>query len=68
MLIAVIEEEIWDTIMVKYGILKMSAEAAVLPMVAEHNVGVFNMSAVRVKVTRPDELEKFIANWKEKGC
>ncbi|MBM82153.1 MAG: aldo/keto reductase [Planctomycetaceae bacterium] len=60
-------DDIWDTIMVKYGILNQLAEQEVLPLALEKNVGVMNMSAVRVKLSRPGELEKVIARYKELG-
>ncbi len=67
MLLQALADDIWDTIMVKYGILNLSAEWRVLPLAKEKNVGVMNMSAVRVKMTRPAELEKTIARWKKAG-
>lgn len=67
MLCTALDEDIWDTIMVKYGILNLSAENEVLPRAKEQNVGVFNMSAVRVKMTRPEELARTISVWKQKG-
>ena len=67
MLRMALEDDIWATIMVKYGILNMAAADHVLPAAAEQNVGVFNMSPVRVKLTRPGELEKIIARWKTRG-
>ncbi len=67
MLLQALEDDIWDTIMVKYGILNLSAEWEVLPLAQKNNVGVMNMSAVRVKMTRPAELEKTIARWKQEG-
>jgi L-galactose dehydrogenase len=60
-------DDLWDTIMVKYGILNQSAEAHVLPLARARNVGVLNMSPVRVKMTRPAELEKVVARWKAAG-
>jgi len=67
MLSAALEEDIWDTIMVKYGILNTSAEKEILPRAKQKNVGVFNMSAVRVKLTRPEELSRTISQWKQGG-
>ena len=67
MLLAALEDDLWDTIMVKYGIMNLAAEWEVLPLAQEKNVGVLNMSAVRVKMTRPDVLEETIALWKEEG-
>jgi L-galactose dehydrogenase len=67
MLHAAMAEDIWDTIMVKYGILNLSAERTILPHAKQKNVGVFNMSAVRVKLSRPDELSRTISQWKQRG-
>ncbi len=67
MLRMALEDDLWDAVMVKYGILNFSADRDVLPMAAGRNVGVLGMSPVRVKLTRPAELEKVIARWKEKG-
>lgn len=60
-------DDLWDAIMVKYGIMNLSAEWKVLPLAKERNVGVLNMSPVRVKMTRPAELQKVIARWKSAG-
>jgi aryl-alcohol dehydrogenase-like predicted oxidoreductase len=67
MLALALADDLWDTIMVKYGIMNLSAEWKVLPMAQERNVGVLNMSPVRVKMTRPGELEKVISRWKGAG-
>jgi aryl-alcohol dehydrogenase-like predicted oxidoreductase len=67
MLTLALQDDIWDTIMVKYGILNLSAERKVLPLAHAHNVGVLNMSPVRVKMTRTHELEKVIGRWKDGG-
>lgn len=60
-------DDLWDTIMVKYGIMNLAAEWKVLPLARARNVGVMNMSPVRVKLTRPGELEKVIGRWKTAG-
>lgn len=67
MLREALADDIWDTIMVKYGILNLSAESEILPRAQQQNVGVFNMSAVRVKLTRPEELSRTISRWKQSG-
>jgi aryl-alcohol dehydrogenase-like predicted oxidoreductase len=67
MLELALADDLWDTIMVKYGIMNLSAEWQVLPLARERNVGVLNMSPVRVKLTRLGELERVIARWKSAG-
>ncbi len=67
MLELALADDLWDTIMVKYGILNVSAEWKVLPLAKKRNVGVMNMSPVRVKMTRPYELRKVIRRWKDAG-
>jgi aryl-alcohol dehydrogenase-like predicted oxidoreductase len=67
MLELALADDLWDTIMVKYGIMNLAAERKVLPLARERRVGVMNMSPVRVKLTRSGELEKVIARWKAAG-
>src|SRR5262249_8889739 len=64
MLELALADDLWDTIMVKYGIMNLSAERKLLPLAQQRRVGVMNMSPVRVKLTRPGELERVIARWK----
>lgn len=67
MLEQALADDLWDAVMVKYGILNQSAAWRVLPRAQERNVGVINMSPVRVKMTRPAELEKVLRDWKARG-
>jgi len=58
---------LWDTVMLKYGILNQAAARAVLPLCERHRVGVLNMAPVRVKLTRPAELAALLADWRARG-
>jgi aryl-alcohol dehydrogenase-like predicted oxidoreductase len=58
---------LWDTAMLKYGILNQAAATTVLPLCQEHGLGVLNMAPVRVKLTRPAELVALLADWRARG-
>ncbi|MEA2640229.1 MAG: hypothetical protein QOF51_1623 [Chloroflexota bacterium] len=62
-----LDDDIWDTIGVKYGVLNQVAEHEVFPKALARNVGVLNMSAVRVKLAQPDQLAALTADWKARG-
>ena len=57
----------WDTIMLKYGFLNQWAAKEVFPLAIEHGVGVLNMAAVRISLTRPQRTREVVAQWKEDG-
>ena len=59
--------ELWDVIQLKYGILNQTAANKALPLAMEHNVGIVNMAAVRIKLVRPKLLREQVAQWKIQG-
>ena len=64
MLEEAVASDLFDVIMVKYGLLNQTAEERVFPLVQEHNVSVLVMSSVRTSLRNPEEtverLSKFI--------
>ena len=59
--------DLWDVIMLKYGILNQHVVREILPLALEHDVGIVNMAAARIRLPDPDLLEQTVAEWKEKG-
>ena len=59
--------ELWDVIMLKFGILNQYASKKALPLAMEHNIGILNMAAVRFKLPNPKLLADTIADWKTRG-
>lgn len=59
--------DLWDTIMIKYGILNQCAADKIFPLAVEHDIGVLNMAAVRIKLPQPNQLQALVADWKEQG-
>ncbi len=59
--------ELWDVIMLKFGILNQHMAREVLPLALEHDVGILNMAAVRIKLPDLKRLRETIADWKGRG-
>ncbi len=58
---------LWDTIMLKYGILNQYAAKDVLPLALQHGVAILNMAPVRFTLTRPDEYQQLLEDWRRQG-
>lgn len=67
MLPMALTDDLFDTLMLKYGILNQHAEQEVFAMARARDVGILNMAAVRVKLSVPEQLEELIADWKTRG-
>jgi L-galactose dehydrogenase len=61
------DPELWDVLMLKYGLLNQSLAKEVLPLAIKHGVGIMNMAAVRVKLPDPDLLQQLMQEWRDKG-
>ena len=59
--------DLWDVIMLKYGILNQYAAKEMLPLAIQHNIGILNMAAVRIKLPNPKLLQETISDWKSRG-
>ena len=59
--------ELFDVVMLKYGILNQHVAERMLPLAIEHNVGVMNMATIREKLPDPALLEQLIRDWKAAG-
>ena len=59
--------DLWDVIMLKFGILNQRAAREILPLALRHDVGILNMAAVRIRLPNPALLAETVADWKARG-
>jgi L-galactose dehydrogenase len=57
--------DVWDSVMLKYGIMNQWAAKRALPLAAGSSVGVLNMAPVRLTLTRKDKLRERMEEWGE---
>ncbi len=57
--------DVWDSVMLKYGIINQWAAKHALPLAADSSTGVLNMAPVRLTLTRPDKLRERMDEWGE---
>lgn len=61
------DPELWDVVMLKYGIMNQWAAKEALPLAAEHDVGIINMAVVRITLTDPSVLRERLDEWRADG-
>ncbi|MEE8046007.1 MAG: aldo/keto reductase [Dehalococcoidia bacterium] len=59
--------DVWDSVMLKYGIMNQWAAKRALPVAATTSTGVLNMAPVRLTLTRPEKLKERMTEWGENG-
>jgi L-galactose dehydrogenase len=57
--------DVWDSVMLKYGIMNQSAVKLALPLARTSSTGILNMAPVRLTLTRPDKLNERMTEWGE---
>lgn len=59
--------DLWDVIMLKYGILNQWAAKEVLPLAEKHSVAILNMAPVRSTLTREKDQAALFEEWRKDG-
>jgi len=57
--------DVWDSVMLKYGIMNQWAAKRSLPFAASSSTGILNMAPVRLTLTRPEKLQERMNEWGE---
>jgi aryl-alcohol dehydrogenase-like predicted oxidoreductase len=60
MLQRALQDDVWDVMMVGFNVLNQSARDRVFPEAVEKNVGILNMFAVRLALSRSERLAEVI--------
>ncbi|MBI2858885.1 MAG: aldo/keto reductase [Chloroflexi bacterium] len=67
MLPRALQDDVWDVMMVGFNILNQSARERIFPVAAAKNIGVVNMQAVRIGLTRQERLMQLVSVLIEKN-
>jgi L-galactose dehydrogenase len=67
MLVRALQENLFDTLMVKYGILNQAAEERVLPLAKQRNAGVLVMASVRTSLRTAEEALAHVQRFAAEG-
>ncbi len=67
MLQRALQDEIWDVFMVGFNLLNQTARETVLAQAAEKQIGVLIMFAVRLALSRPEQLRRALESLIESG-
>lgn len=67
MLQRALQDDLWDVVMVTFNILNQSARERVFTTTLAKNIGVLNMFAVRLALSRPERLKELIAELISRG-
>jgi aryl-alcohol dehydrogenase-like predicted oxidoreductase len=61
------DPELWDVVMLKYGIMNQWAAKAALPLAKKHDIGIVNMAVVRTTLTNPEAMRSRLDEWRADG-
>ncbi|MCH7907202.1 MAG: aldo/keto reductase [Chloroflexi bacterium] len=61
------DPDLWDVVMLKYGIMNQWAAKETLPLAKKHDIGIVNMAVVRTTLTNPAALRQRLDQWRTDG-
>jgi aryl-alcohol dehydrogenase-like predicted oxidoreductase len=67
MLQRALQDDLWDVMMVTFNLLNQSARERVFTVTQEKNIGVLNMFAVRLALSRPERLREVVGELIARG-
>jgi aryl-alcohol dehydrogenase-like predicted oxidoreductase len=61
------DPNLWDVVMLKYGIMNQQAAKGALPLAKKHDIGIVNMAVVRTTLTDQDAMRSRLGEWRADG-